>query len=414
MENFKILDLFSGAGGFSIGFEQAGAKVVGATDTDAWATDTFKHNHPDTHVIKEKIENIDNKKLEREFGKYSPNIIVGGPPCQGFSICNKMHGDPKDPRNSLFKEFLRAGTVFMPEAMIMENVPNLVKAKNKKGQRVIDIIVLEMEKMGYNVYWNILEATSYGVPQIRKRLFVIASKKTLINPFPKPTHNIAGAEVLKKTPTLWNAISDLPEVQPREGAEEMLYNSKPQNDFQKMMRKGAGNKVYNHLSMKHSKRMIERFESMTWGQSITDVPDHLKPLVRNGGGKISNKAYDQNNRRMHSDRPCHTIAASFYANFVHPYLHRNFTAREGARIQTFPDYYQFLGKPTVVSRKLLAREGRHDENYLCQYNQIGNAVPPMLARAVAKNLFQEIQRDRQKIKKPIKSRQLGEQQMELI
>jgi len=93
---------------------------------------------------------------------------------------------------------------------------------------------------------------------------------------------------------------------------------------------------------------------------------------------------------MHPNRPCHTIAASFYANFVHPFIHRNFTAREGARIQTFPDRIVFKGKPTVVSRKLLAREGRHDENYLCQYNQIGNAVPPMLAEAVAKNVMREV------------------------
>ena len=128
---------------------------------------------------------------------------------------------------------------------------------------------------------------------------------------------------------------------------------------------------------------------MKWGQSGSDVPDHLKPYKRNSNGIISDKVYDQNNRRMHPDKPCHTIPASFYANFVHPYKDRNFTAREGARIQTFPDYYVFKGKPTVVSHKLLAREGRFDEKYLCQYNQIGNAVPPMLAKAVADNILSQ-------------------------
>ncbi len=390
LSKHKVLDLFAGAGGFSLGFQQAGAHVVGATDTDEWATDTFRFNHPETHVVKEKIENLTNKRLEKEFGKFSPDIIVGGPPCQGFSICNKENGDPKDPRNSLFKDYLRAGRVFEPKLMIMENVPNLIKAKNGRGTKVIDIIQKEMEKMGYHVYWDIFEATNFGVPQIRKRLIVIASKEELLNPFPEATHSVDGSGGLKTTPTLWDAISDLPEVLPREGAEEMRYDSKPVNEYQKLLRKGAGNKVFNHMSMKHSKRMIERFESMTWGQSVTDVADHLKPLARNGGGKISKKTYDQNNRRMHPNRPCHTIAASFYANFVHPYLHRNFTAREGARIQSFPDNFVFLGKPTVVSRKLLAREGRHDENYLCQYNQIGNAVPPMMAQAIAKNIFAEL------------------------
>lgn len=390
---FKVLDLFAGAGGFSLGLEQAGAKIIGAIEMDQWACDTFKLNHPDTVVVKGKLESLSDQEIEKKFAALKPNIIVGGPPCQGFSICNKNHGDPKDPRNSLFTEFIRVGRILKPELMIMENVPNLVKAQNAEGTKVIDIIVDEFKALGYFVYWTVLEATDFGVPQIRKRLFVVASKKELHNPFPKPTHSVTSSYSLLKTPTLWEAISDLPEVQPRDGSEEMAYTGTPQNSFQKEMRIGAEGKVYNHLSMQHSKRMIERFQSMTWGQSVTDVAQHLRPLRRNGNGEISEKSYDQNNRRMHPDRPCHTIAASFYANFVHPHIHRNFTAREGARIQTFPDRYVFTGKPTVVSRKLLAREGRHDENYLCQYNQIGNAVPPLLAKALAQHLFKEVSID---------------------
>jgi DNA (cytosine-5)-methyltransferase 1 len=141
--------------------------------------------------------------------------------------------------------------------------------------------------------------------------------------------------------------------------------------------------------MRHSKRMIERFSAMACGQSVSDVAKHLRPLKRNGNGEISGTVYDQNNRRMHPDRPCHTIPASFYANFVHPNQHRNFTPREGARLQSFPDWFVFKGKPTVVSQKLLAREGRTDEKHLCQYNQIGNAVPPLLAKAIADNLLSQ-------------------------
>lgn len=275
--------------------------------------------------------------------------------------------------------------------MIMENVPGLVRAKTKNGDKVLDIICAELSELGYNVYHDILEAVDYGVPQIRKRLVIIASKAPLESPFPRKTHSVKLNDSLidegiKLTPSLWDAISDLPEINAREGAEQMEYDKKAENDYQRNLRKGS-KMVNNHLAMKHSKRMVERFESMNWGDSSKDLPEHLRPLLRNGNGEISTKVYDQNNRRMPPHKPCHTIAASFYANFVHPFKHRNFTAREGARIQSFPDNYVFKGKPTVVSRMLLAREGRHDENYLCQYNQIGNAVPPIMSKAIADNLL---------------------------
>ena len=193
---------------------------------------------------------------------------------------------------------------------------------------------------------------------------------------------------LERCPTLWEAISDLPELEAGEGGEIQDYTQAPENDYQRTLRNGS-EKLWNHTAMRHSKRMIERFASMSCGQSVSDVAKHLRPLKRNGNGKISGKVYDQNNRRMHPDRPCHTIPASFYANFVHPFQHRNFTPREGARLQSFPDGFVFKGKPTVVSHKLLAREGRTDEKHLCQYNQIGNAVPPLLAKAIARNLLSQ-------------------------
>ena len=236
------------------------------------------------------------------------------------------------------------------------------------------------------------------MPQIRCRLFIIASRYPLKVFFPEPTHyfsdntqlNIFDSN-LKLCPTLWEAISDLPEINAREGQEEMEYDKEASNGYQQQARLGSA-KVCNHVAMKHSKRTVERFASMSWGESISDVPEHLKPYERNSKGVISAKVYDQNSRRLHPNKPCHTIAASFYANFVHPYKHRNFTAREGARIQSFPDWFIFKGKPTVVSQKLLQREGRLNEKHLCQYNQIGNAVPPLLAKAIATNLMETSQR----------------------
>ena len=394
--SLKVLDTFAGAGGFSLGFEMAGASIIGAIEMDSWACETFKHNHPNSLVLQGDITQITDAQILETFNNSKPDVILGGPPCQGFSIANKRNGDHKDPRNSLFKEFIRVGKLLNPEFMIMENVPNLIKAQTESKELVIDIICDELRNLGYFVDYRILEATNYGVPQIRKRLFVIASKKKLARPFPDRTHtlypklDLLDADLLQ-CPSVWDAISDLPELEAREGAEELNYTTSAKNEYQKMLR-GNSPFVFNHKAMNHSKRLVDRFSSMSWGDSTSDVPDHLRPYKRNSK-EFSEKAYDQNNRRMHPDKPCHTIAASFYANFVHPYKNRNFTAREGARIQSFPDWFVFKGKPTVISHKLLQREGRHEEKHLCQYNQIGNAVPPLLAKAVALNIINQFKKE---------------------
>jgi DNA (cytosine-5)-methyltransferase 1 len=392
----KVLDTFAGAGGFSLGFSLSkGYEVIGAIEIDKWASETFSYNHPYTKTLVGDIQNFSDEQILSTFGNDTPDIILGGPPCQGYSICNKNAGDPTDPRNTLFNEFVRIGRLLKPSIMIMENVPNITKAKTHTGELVTAIIRGELEKLGYHVYQSVLNATEYGVPQIRRRFIVVASMTPLTEPFPAPTHSITGGSAslfekgLKKCPTLWDAISDMPPIEACEGAEQMAYESDPKNEYQHYLREHSDN-VYNHKAMMHSKRMVERFSAMSWGDSTSDLPEHLRPLRRSGKGEISEKVYDQNNRRMHPNKPCHTIAASFYANFVHPYINRNFTPREGARIQSFPDWYVFKGKPTVVSHKLLHREGRDEEKHLCQYNQIGNAVPPLLAKAIADNLHNQL------------------------
>ncbi len=390
---YSVLDTFAGAGGFSLGFQLAGAKIIGAIEMDSWACKTFQFNHPDATVMQGDITAMTDNQIIDAFGNPRPDILLGGPPCQGYSICNKNNGDHKDPRNSLFEEFIRVGRLLKPKVIIMENVPNLIKAHTLSQELVINIITSELRSLGYHVDYRILEATDYGIPQIRKRLFVIASTSRLINPFPEKTHTTTSIPdlfkaQLEKCPTLWDALSDLPEIDACGGAEECDYSKPPQNEYQRLLR-NESNKLFNHKAMNHSKRLVERFASMNWGDSTCDVPDHLRPIKRNST-EFSEKAYDQNNRRMHPDRQCHTVPASFYANFVHPYMNRNFTAREGARIQSFPDWYVFKGKPTVVSHKLLQREGRLEEKHLCQYNQIGNAVPPLLAKAIADNILKQL------------------------
>ena len=388
-----VLDLFAGAGGFSLGFRLAGCEIIGAVEIDKWAAETFANSGSNFTVIQRDLTAITNDDFKELFKNKQPTIILSGPPCQGYSVCLKNKGDPKDPRNNLFRELIRVASIFEPELLIMENVPNMLKARTNSKEKAIALLEKELINIGYYVYVKILQATDYGIPQIRKRLFVIASKKELKNPFPSPTHSVVNNNnpslfnYLKPCPTLWDAISDLPPLEAGEGAEESNYTKEPLNEYQKILRNG-NKTLFNHKAMNHSKRMVERFAAMTLGDSCKDLPQHLWPRQRNST-EIAKRVYDQNNRRMYPDKPCHTLPASFYANFVHPYQHRNFTAREGARIQSFPDSFRFMGKPTVVSHKLLAREGRFEEKYLCQYNQIGNAVPPLLAKAIATNLLKE-------------------------
>ena len=399
MSKIKVFDVFSGAGGFSCGFEMAGCEVIGAIEHDKWAADTFKYNHPHAKMLLGDIETFSTETLKEQIEQ--PDIIIGGPPCQGFSICVKNAGDPKDPRNSLFVEFIRMAKIFSPKVMVMENVPNIIRAKTKSGIRVVDIIQQEFEKMNYHVYYVVLNASDYGVPQMRQRFVLIAASQELDKPFPLKTHFVEGTDQedttkLKKCPTLWEAISDLPDIEAREGSEVMEYTKPAVNEYQQACRRNS-TKLYNHLAMKHTKRLVERFSQMTWGQSVSDITDErLKQRKRNGNGRVSDSPYDQNNRRMHPDRICHTITATFYGNFVHPYKNRNFTAREGARIQSFPDSYVFFGKPTVVSKKLLLKEGRTGEAYLCQYSQIGNAVPPLMAKAIAENILKQVDFNKEK------------------
>ena len=372
----------------------AGAEIVGAVELDKWAAQTLSHNHPSTRLAVQDIETMEDDEVVDFFSGLGANILIGGPPCQGFSVCRRGQGDPKDPRNTLFEEFLRFGRLLKPQLMVMENVPNLSRTLTGDGKPVIDIILQELEAIGYSAVWRVLQATDFGVPQIRKRLFVVASKAKLKSPFPKVTHSCDSYDTvfegqLRRCPALWDAISDLPRLNAGEGGEEMDYCSPPTNEYQILLR-GDSSLLYNHKAMKHNRRTVERFAAMSWGDSVADVPHDLRPRRRNST-EIAKTVYDQNNRRQYPYRPCNTIPASFYANFVHPFDNRNFTAREGARIQSFPDSYVFKGKPTVVSSKLLEREGRFAERHLSQYNQIGNAVPPLMAKAIADNLLHQLE-----------------------
>jgi DNA (cytosine-5)-methyltransferase 1 len=395
--NLRVIDLFAGAGGFGLGFHLSGYQIVLALEIDEWAVATLRFNNPTLQVIQNDIRLFQSPSEISTVCPIQPNIIIGGPPCQGFSVAGPAQKDPNDPRNSLFRNFARWVEYLNPQCFAMENVKGLLSRRNANGEKVIDIVQETFNHLGYTTEVWILNAAEYGVPQIRERVFVIGNRLGIKEiGVPPKTHTLKftnGGQLNllsdeKETLaaiSLWDAISDFPELEAGKGEEEQQYKIEPLNEYQRIMRNGQ-KILFNHVAMQHSKRLIERFKHIGWGESSSDVPEEHRARTRNGNGKISTTLYDQNNRRLNPYKPSHTIAASFYANFIHPFQHRNLTAREGARIQSFPDWYRFMGKKTVVSHRLLQREGRNEEKHLCQYNQVGNAVPPRLAKAIADHL----------------------------
>jgi DNA (cytosine-5)-methyltransferase 1 len=362
------IDLFCGCGGMTLGFQWAGFESLVASDIDENCGKTIKRNFPATEFIVGDISLVARKSFEKIIDNREIDVVTGGPPCQGFSLANKNRNKIEDdPRNKLFYEFVKVIKWVNPKAFVMENVKGLLSMH--KGE-VIKTIVSEFEKagVGYQVAYRVLKASDYGVPQNRERVILIGFRKDL-NLFPEfPTRR-------PETITVDDAISDLPRINAGEGDNRMSYESDPKNKYQSFMRTNSSG-VYNHVAMRHTKRLIERFGAIKPGQNLIDVWESHGAVKRGSPEVKSQVKFSQNNQRLHGDRPAPTIAASFQSNFIHPYLNRNFTAREGARLQSFPDDFIFEGMRTKMSW----------EEGLSQYQQIGNAVPPLMAMAVAEKL----------------------------
>lgn len=370
----NLVDLFAGCGGMSLGFKMAGYASIMASEIDLWAGDTFAHNHASVKLLRGDIRDIEDwqGQLPRDFSSTIDGVI-GGPPCQGFSLSGSR--DPNDPRNSLFMDFVGCVNQLQPKFFVMENVPGLLSMKTAQKKSVIQIILSEFSNIGYKSSYSILNAAYFGVPQLRERVFVIGVKQSY--PYSKtelfPHAYINPEEYV----TVDMAVSDLPQIKAGEGSEFQQYAMSPQNEYQ-MWARANSEGVCNHIAMRHTKRIVERFKVIRHGQSVADVPHEHSALKRGNPTVKSGKVYSQNNMRVFGNAPSPTVAASFQSNFIHPHLHRNFTAREAARLQSFPDIYTFLGKRTTMSW----------EKHLSQYQQIGNAVPPLLAKAIAHSIMQ--------------------------
>ncbi len=364
------IDLFSGCGGMTLGFAWAGFDSVLASDIDENCLQTFTSNFPDTPFLCGDLSSFKKEDFDKHLNGRKIDVIIGGPPCQGFSLANKRRNQiADDPRNKLFYEFVKTIVWYNPRAFVMENVKGLLSMQSGGVIKEILKVFENAGEFGYCVEYKILKASDYGVPQSRERVIIIGIRKDLdcAPVFPeKSSENEVTVEA---------AISDLPRIEAGEGGEMMPYGLEPQNDYQKMMRKNS-RAVFNHVAMKHTQRLVERFKAIAPGKNLLDVWDTHGAVQRGNPQKKSTIKFSQNNQRLFADRPAPTIAASFQSNFIHPHLHRNFTAREGARLQSFPDDFIFKGMRTKMSW----------EKGLSQYQQIGNAVPPLMAYEIAKTL----------------------------
>lgn len=407
-QKIKVLDLFAGAGGFGLGFRIANDnyKLICSLEVDKWAVDTLKANNIERQkIIQQDIREFKTDKQILSACPSKPDVIIGGPPCQGFSIAGPTK-DPKDPRNSLFKNYVHWVKVLQPKVFVMENVRGLLTGKNHEGEKVIEIIKAAFRAINYTVVVWELNAANYGVPQNRERIFIVGNKEGVDIAAPPITHYLPSekkmlngkAKTLKPAINVQKAIGDLPRLKAGEGQEETTYKTKPKNDFQKESR-GDLNILYNHVTMVHTKRVIERYEQILKGFALEEISEEFRVRKRNGNGELSNSEYNSNYRHLRPNMIAYTIPASFYSNFVHPMQPRNITSREAARLQSFPDNYIFKGKRTQISSNLLKQLGKEHENFLSQYNQIGNAVPPLLAKAIANRIFSFLEDTKKKRKK---------------
>lgn len=348
LKKLKVLDLFSGCGGLSNGFMKAGYEVLLGIDNWELSLQTFKRNHKGSNVFDADLSQTSAKEVDEKFEltNLGVDVIIGGPPCQGFSISGKR--DINDPRNRLYKSFVNYVAYFKPRAFIIENVPNIL---SMDGGSVKNSILSDFEKIGYTINYKILLASDFGVPQNRRRAFFVGLLDGKKFDFPAVTHGEKKSLLPRVTSS--DAISDLTDHDLEDGAR---YPSKPHSEYQKLMRLGS-EVVFGHHAVVHSERTRQIIDLVPDGGNYKDLPVHLQ------GTRKVNIAWT----RYSSSKPSPTIDTGHNHHFHYKY-NRVPTPRESARLQSFDDTYIF--------------SGRKNE----QLKQIGNAVPPLLAKAIALEL----------------------------
>ena len=379
-KKLTAIDLFAGAGGLSYGFEMVGFDIKLAVEKDAWAAETYATNHINKNILEADIYSLDDDFFAEYSGKI--DVIMGGPPCQGFSIAASNRRKADDRRNELYREFLRVVKIVQPRIVLIENVKEIMGYKLPDGTKIVDDIKNFLGECGYIYDYNVLNCRHYGIPQDRRRFFFLAVRKDILSEEFKLEDLMQ--KYVRPELTFIEATSDLPIVCPHQYPEDSVqtYALDAQNDFQRFLRSGC-TMLYNHIPMQHTEKTVQKFIFLQ-SENGQQMPDELKPRVRGDVDTVSNTSYSQNHRIIDGKKVSPTITASFYSSFIHPTQPRNITVREAARIQTFPDSFVFKGKKTTLSKKLLAKKGIFEELHLDQFNQVGNAVPPLMAQHLAK------------------------------
>ena len=371
----KAVDLYAGAGGLSLGLTQAGIHVVAAVEVDHWAAATHRANFPSTKLWQTSVADLPEEFFESCRGV---DVVVGGPPCQGFSIAAANRRQQNDPRNDEPFTFITAALRLEPTCILLENVPELARYLAPDGELLLDKITRRLERGGYQVRWWIADVADFGVPQRRRRLFLVGSKLPIPDLSERRSHSALQTGYMKRWRTVQEAISDLPVVRPREVEEDawLKYGLDATHEYPQLLKSRKGG-VHNHVPMRHSPRLVERFASIPVGGNGAQVWD-THPASARGKSTGQGVRFHQNHRRLSWFEPSPTITAYMYSTCVHPSQHRNITVREAARIQSFPDDFRFHGKRTTLSSRLLTKKGLFDDLGLNQLNQVGNAVPPIM------------------------------------
>ncbi|PSQ55141.1 DNA (cytosine-5-)-methyltransferase [Halobacteriales archaeon SW_8_68_21] len=354
-QDLTYVDLFAGAGGLSVGLERAGFELVHAVEVDDDARTSFANNREglEPEEMTQDISEIDNQDITEVVGRDTVDLVAGGPPCQGFS--EVVSPDGSDDRNHLFVNFISWVNELDPKAALFENVRGM---QNTADGKFFDAVEESFDQMGYDVTHRVVEASDFGVPQHRHRLLVLATKKSETE-LPFDGFELDPVDV----PGVIDGIGDLPEVGPGETKTE--YDTEPETVVQRDLR-GDVDDLTHHQAANHSDDMVEMLSHISDGGNRTEIPDELQP----------SSGYHNSYSRLDSEEPAVAITSNMSkpssARCVHPFQDRGLTPREGARLQTFPDSYQFEGALGAVRK------------------QIGNAVPPYLAEAVGYYLKQSV------------------------
>lgn len=343
-KTYNVIDLFCGCGGFSHGFEKAGFNVLLGIDVWKDALSTFKYNHLRSNTLQADLSTLEPEDTLNLLSGNNVDVIIGGPPCQGFSVAGKRIVD--DIRNQLYKNFVHFVSYFKPKAFVMENVPNILSIG---GGIVRDSIINDFSGLGYTVEYKVLTASDFGVPQNRRRAIFVGFLNGHHFEFPKPFESVKI--------TASQALSDLPEFSIADGDD---YPTAPQSEYQCLMRIKSKH-LFNHQATEHNQKTIDIISLVPDGGNYKDLPKDLQ------GTRKVHIAWT----RLNSNKPSFTIDTGHRHHFHYSY-NRIPTARESARLQSFPDDFFFTCSRTS------------------QLKQIGNAVPPLMAETIANSLLKQL------------------------